>query len=317
MLPSVAMNVLVTGGAGFIGSHVVERLLGRGDVVTVIDDFNDFYNPTLKRDNVRAFAGKAKLIEADICDDLRPVFAAQPFDAVVHLAARAGVRPSLAQPQLYTRVNIVGTQNLLELAREFSVKRFVFASSSSVYGVNQKVPFSEEDAIFNPISPYAATKLAGEALCHVYHHLYGLDIVCLRFFTVYGPRQRPDLAIRKFTEAILTGKPIDVYGDGGSRRDYTYIDDILQGVLACLDCSFGYEIINLGESRTVELRELVQLIEKATGKKAQIRQLPTQPGDVPITYADISKAKQLLGYQPKIAIEVGIEKFVEWYRGQA
>lgn len=311
------MNVLVTGGAGFIGSHVVERLLGRGDAVTVIDDFNDFYNPALKRDNVRAFAGKAKLIEADICDDLRPVFATQRFDAIVHLAARAGVRPSLAQPQLYTRVNIVGTQNLLELAREFDVKRFIFASSSSVYGVNQKVPFGEEDPIFNPISPYAATKLAGEALSHVYHHLYGLDVICLRFFTVYGPRQRPDLAIRKFTEAILAGKPIDIYGDGSTRRDYTHIDDILQGMLACLECTLGYEIINLGESRTVELRELVQLIERATGKKAQIRQLPPQPGDVPITYADVSKAKRLLGYQPKIAIEVGIEKFVEWCRRQA
>jgi UDP-glucuronate 4-epimerase len=311
------MNVLVTGGAGFIGSHVVQRLLGRGDTVTLIDDFNDFYDPTLKRDNVRAFAGKTTLIEGDICDDLRRVFATQPFDAVIHLAARAGVRPSLAQPQLYTRVNIVGTQNLLELAREFGVKRFIFASSSSVYGVNQKVPFGEGDPIFNPISPYAATKLAGEALCHVYHHLYHLDVVCLRFFTVYGPRQRPDLAIRKFTEAILAGKPIDIYGDGSTRRDYTHIDDILQGMLACLERNFGYEIINLGESRTVELRELVRLIEKAAKKKAQIRQLPMQPGDVPITYADISKAKRLLGYQPKIAIEIGIEKFVDWYLRQA
>jgi UDP-glucuronate 4-epimerase len=186
-----------------------------------------------------------------------------------------------------------------------------------VYGVNQKVPFNEEDPIFKPISPYAATKLAGEALCHVYHHLYGLDVVCLRFFTVYGPRQRPDLAIRKFIEAILAGKPIDMYGDGGTRRDYTYIEDILRGLLACLERSFGYEVINLGESRTVELRELVQLIEKATGRRAEIRRLPAQPGDVPVTYADISKAKRLLGYQPKIAIEVGIEKFVEWYRRQA
>lgn len=311
------MNALVTGGAGFIGSHVVERLLDRGDTVTVIDDFNEFYNPSIKRNNVRGFADKVKLVEADICSDLRTVFVEQRFDTIIHLAARAGVRPSLAQPQLYTRVNVVGTQNLLELAREFGVRKLVFASSSSVYGVNQKVPFNEEDLIFKPISPYAATKLAGEALCHVYHHLYGLDVVCLRFFTVYGPRQRPDLAIRKFTEAILAGKPIDLYGDGSARRDYTYIDDILQGVLACLDRSFGYEIINLGESRTVELRELVQFIEKTTGKKAEIRQLPTQPGDVPITYADISKARRLLGYQPKIAIEVGIEKFVEWYRRQA
>jgi UDP-glucuronate 4-epimerase len=310
------MNALVTGGAGFIGSHVVEELLERGDRVTVIDDFNEFYKPSLKRNNVRGFADKVKLVEADICSDLRPVFAAERFDTILHLAARAGVRPSLVQPQLYTRVNVVGTQNLLELAREFSVRKFVFASSSSVYGVNQKVPFSEEDPIFKPISPYAATKLAGEALCHVYHHLYGLDVACLRFFTVYGPRQRPDLAIRKFTEAILAGKPIDMYGDGSTRRDYTYIDDILQGVLACLERSFGYEVINLGESRTVELRELVRLIEKATSKRAEILRRSTQPGDVPVTYADISKAKRLLGYQPKIAIEVGIEKFVEWCRRQ-
>ena len=308
------MNVLVTGGAGFIGSHVVERLLARGDTVAVIDDFNEFYDPALKRRNLRGFSDKVKLIEADICGDLRRAFAAGPFDAIIHLAARAGVRPSLAQPELYTRVNVIGTQNLLELAREFGVGKFVFGSSSSVYGINQKVPFGEDDPIFKPISPYAATKLAGEALCHVYHHLYGLDVVCLRFFTVYGPRQRPDLAIRKFTQAILAGKPIDMYGDGTSRRDYTYIDDILQGVLACLERNLGYEIINLGESRTVDLRELLRLIEKTTGKKAQVRQLPTQPGDVPITYADISKAKRLLQYQPKVTIEEGIEKFVQWYR---
>ncbi|HUI06166.1 MAG TPA: GDP-mannose 4,6-dehydratase [Verrucomicrobiae bacterium] len=310
------MNVLVTGGAGFIGSHLVERLLARGDAVTIIDDFNDFYDPALKRHNVRGFGDRAKLIEADICSDLRRVFAAQPFDAIIHLAARAGVRPSLAQPEVYTRVNVVGTQNLLELAREFGAKRFVFGSSSSVYGINQKVPFSEDDPIFKPISPYAATKLAGEALCHVYHHLYGLDVVCLRFFTVYGPRQRPDLAIRKFTRAVFAGELIDIYGDGTSRRDYTYIDDILQGILACLERNFGYEIINLGESRTVDLRELLRLIEKATGKKARVRQLPMQPGDVPITYADISKAKRLLGYQPQVAIEDGIGKFVAWYREQ-
>ncbi len=308
------MNVLVTGGAGFIGSHVVERLLARGDTVTVVDDFNEFYDPALKRHNIRDFADKVKLVEADICSDLRSVFAGRHFDTIIHLAARAGVRPSIAQPQLYTRVNVVGTQNLLELAREFSVKKFVFGSSSSVYGVNQKVPFGEDDPIFKPISPYAATKLAGEALGHVYHHLYGLDVVCLRFFTVYGPRQRPDLAIRKFTQAICAGQPIDIYGDGAARRDYTYIDDILQGILACLERNFGYEMINLGESRTVDLRELVRLIEKATAKKAQIRQLATQPGDVPITYADISKAKRLLGYEPKVVIEEGIERFVEWYR---
>jgi len=311
------MNILVTGGAGFIGSHLVEKLSQRGDAVTVVDDFNDFYNPTFKRNNVRGFAKQVEVLEMDIGADLRPTFDARRFDLIIHLAARAGVRPSLEQPQLYTRTNIVGTQNLLELAREFSVKKFVFASSSSVYGVNQKVPFSEDDPIFKPISPYAATKLAGEALCHVYHHLYGIDMVCLRFFTVYGPRQRPDLAIRKFTQAILAGEPVTVFGDGSTRRDYTYIDDILQGILACLERSLGYEIINLGESRTVELRELVQLLEKTIGKKAKIRSLPTQPGDVPITYADISKAKRLLGYQPKIGIEAGVQKFVDWFQREA
>jgi UDP-glucuronate 4-epimerase len=310
------MNLLVTGGAGFIGSHLVERLLDRGHQVVVVDDFNNFYDPAVKRRNVEAFKKRAQVVEADICstERLREVFKGNQFDAIFHLAARAGVRPSLAQPQLYTQVNIVGTQNLLELAREFGVKKFVFASSSSVYGVNQKVPFSEDDPIFKPISPYAATKLAGEALCHVYHHLYGLDIVCLRFFTVYGPRQRPDLAIHKFTRAIARGEPIEVYGDGTTARDYTYIDDILQGVLACLDRDFGFEVINLGESRTVKLSELIRLIEKAVGKSANIRQLPLQPGDVPITYADITKAKRLLGYQPQVAIEDGIARFVEWFR---
>lgn len=310
------MKTLVTGGAGFIGSHTAERLLERGETVTVLDDFNDFYDPALKRRNVAAFAGRARVVEADICDlpALRQVFEENRFDAVVHLAARAGVRPSIRQPLLYNRVNIGGTHHLLELAREFGVKKFVFASSSSVYGVNQKLPFAESDPIFQPISPYAATKLAGEALCHVYHHLYGLDVVCLRFFTVYGPRQRPDLAIRKFTAAIAAGQPVELYGDGTTRRDYTYIDDILQGVLAALDRSFGYEIINLGESRTVELIELVRLIEKELGRPAMIRFLPPEPGDVPVTYADISKARRLLGYQPQVPIEEGIARFVRWFR---
>ncbi|MBM3859296.1 MAG: NAD-dependent epimerase/dehydratase family protein [Verrucomicrobia bacterium] len=312
------MNILLTGGAGFIGSHTVERLLERGESVTVLDDFNDFYNPALKRRNAAAFAARVRLVEADICDAdaLRLVFHAGRFDAVVHLAARAGVRPSIRQPLLYTRVNIGGTHNLLELAREFGVKKFVFASSSSVYGINQKVPFAEGDPIFQPISPYAATKLAGEALGHVYHHLHGLDVVCLRFFTVYGPRQRPDLAIRKFTEAIAAGQPIEMYGDGATRRDYTHIDDILQGVLAALDRPFGCEVINLGESRTVELRELVRLIEKELGRSATIQSLPTQPGDVPLTYADITKARRLLGYKPQVPIEEGIRRFVAWFKSQ-
>jgi UDP-glucuronate 4-epimerase len=312
------MNVLVTGGAGFIGSHAVERLLERGHQLCIVDDFNDFYDPAVKRRNVQAFSERAQLVEADIRDAprLREIFHRNRFDAIFHLAARAGVRPSLARPRLYMQVNIVGTQHLLELAREFGIKKFVFASSSSVYGVNQKVPFSEDDPIFKPISPYAATKLAGEALCHVYHHLYGLDIVCLRFFTVYGPRQRPDLAIHKFTRAIANGKPIEMYGDGNTARDYTHIDDVLQGVLACLNRSFGFEIINLGESHTVTLRELVRLIEKEVGKAAQIQLLPPQPGDVPITYANIAKAKRLLDYQPRVAIEEGIARFVDWFRKQ-
>jgi UDP-glucuronate 4-epimerase len=306
------MNVLVTGGAGFVGSHVVEALLAREHDVVVLDDFNDFYDPALKRRNVAGFAKRAEIIEGDI----RAKLPVGKFDAIIHLAARAGVRPSLAQPRLYTDVNVAGTQNLLEFARETGVRKFVFASSSSVYGVNQKVPFSESDPIQNPISPYAATKLAGEALCHVYHHLYGIDMVCLRFFTVYGPCQRPDLAIRKFTEAILAGKPIEVFGDGSTARDYTYIDDTLQGVMAALDRSFGFEIINLGESRTVELAELVRLIEKALGKSATVKRLPPQPGDVPITFADISKARRLLDYNPQVAIEDGITRFVEWSKKQ-
>ena len=313
------MNILVTGGAGFIGSHAVERLLKLGHRVTIVDDFNDFYDPAVKRRNIAAITDRVRVVESDICDEtkLHDVFRHEDFEAIVHLAARAGVRPSLMHPQLYTRVNIVGTQTLLELAREFGVKKFVFGSSSSVYGVNEKVPFSESDPIFNPISPYAATKLAGEALCHVYHHLYGLDIVCLRFFTVYGPRQRPDLAIHKFTRAIAAGKAIEVYGDGTTARDYTYVDDILQGVLACLDRKFGFEIVNLGESRTVKLTELIQLIEKAVGKPAKRQQLSAQPGDVPITFADISKAKRLLGYKPQVDIEEGIARFVDWFKQQS
>lgn len=310
------MNVLVTGGAGFIGSHVAERLLARGDNVTVVDDFNDFYDPSLKRRHVAAWGDRVRVVEADITDAvaLRQVFAVGRLDSVVHLAARAGVRPSLQQPALYTRVNVLGTQNLLELAREFAVTKFVFASSSSVYGINEKVPFAEDDSVSNPISPYAATKLAGEALCHVYHHLYGMEVVALRFFTVYGPRQRPDLAIRKFAHAITRGEPIDLFGDGSTRRDYTYIDDILQGVLAALDRRLGYEVINLGESRTVALRELVELLERNLGRKAVVRWLPVQPGDVPVTFADIGKARRLLGYNPQVPIEEGIARFVAWFK---
>jgi UDP-glucuronate 4-epimerase len=312
------MNILLTGGAGFIGSHLVERLLSRGAALTVVDDFNEFYTSALKRQNAASFTSRVRLVEADICNAaaLLPLFEQNHFDAVIHLAARAGVRPSIQQPLLYTQVNIGGTHNLLELARKFHIPKFVFASSSSVYGVNQKIPFNENDPIFQPISPYAATKLAGEALGHVYHHLYEMDVVCLRFFTVYGPRQRPDLAIRKFTTAIVAGQPIEMYGDGTTRRDYTYIDDILQGILAALDRPLGYQVINLGESRTVELRELIRLIEKETGLAAKIKHLPLQPGDVPITYADITKACRLLDYKPQIPIEEGIARFIQWFRAQ-
>lgn len=314
-------NILVTGGAGFIGSHLVERLLDEGHwQVTVVDDFNDFYSPLLKRMAVAHLVGKHpnyRLFEVDIRDKamLGRVFDTDQFDVIVHLAARAGVRPSLSQPTLYAQTNIDGTLNLLELARDFEVPQFVFGSSSSVYGINCKVPFSEEDRIHQPISPYAATKAAGELLCHTYSHLFGIRTVCLRFFTVYGARQRPDLAIHKFSRLISEGKPIQVFGDGTTRRDYTYIDDIIQGVRASIDYNDSmHEVFNLGESQTVELSQLIELLEASLGQKAVIDRQPMQPGDVPITYADISKARKLLGYQPATKIDEGIPKFVEWFR---
>jgi len=313
-------NILVTGGAGFIGSHLVDRLLAEGDWrVTVIDDFNDFYEPTIKRENIRAHLQTARysLKELDIRDQasLYKVFDKSEFDCIVHLAARAGVRPSLTQPQLYTETNINGTLNLLELARERRIKQFVFGSSSSVYGINAKVPFSEDDPIRQPISPYAATKAAGELLAHTYSHLYGLRCVCLRFFTVYGARQRPDLAIHKFARLLTAGKPIPVFGDGTTRRDYTFIDDIISGVRTAIDYEgTEFEVINLGESRTVELRELIVLLEQELAVKAEIQRQPLQPGDVPQTYADIEKARRLLSYDPQTPIEEGIRKFVTWFR---
>ena len=314
-------NILITGGAGFIGSHLVDCLLREGAWrVTIVDDFNDFYDPAIKRENIRESLADAncRLVEADIrnIDALQGVFMETEFDVVAHLAARAGVRPSLAEPVLYTETNINGTVNLLELARKYHVPQFVFASSSSVYGVNEKVPFAEDDPIFNPISPYAATKAAGELLCHTYAHLYDLRCIALRFFTVYGARQRPDLAIHKFTKFISEGRTIPVFGDGTTRRDYTYIDDIIQGVRAAIDYDqTPYEVINLGESRTVELRELIALIEDAVGQKAIIDRQPMQPGDVPQTFADVSRARKLLNYNPTTPIEAGIKKFVEWFRG--
>jgi UDP-glucuronate 4-epimerase len=313
-------NILITGGAGFIGSHLVDRLLAEGGFgLTVIDDFNDFYDPTIKRENIRAALSNPnfKLVEADIRNqaNLEQALGATPFDCIVHLAARAGVRPSLKEPRLYVETNINGTLNLLELARAHGAKRFIFGSSSSVYGLNAKVPFSESDPIFNPISPYAATKAAGELLCHSYAHLYDMRILCLRFFTVYGARQRPDLAIHKFAKLISEGRPIPVFGDGTTRRDYTYIDDIISGVRAAMDYDqSNYEVINLGESRTVELRELILLLEKALDRRAEIDRQALQPGDVTQTFADVSKAHRLLGYDPATQIEEGIEKFVEWFR---
>lgn len=313
-------NILVTGGAGFIGSHLVDHLLAEKRWrVTVVDDFNDFYAPGIKRENVRAHeqSGAYSLVEADIRDRaaLEAVFAETKFDVIAHLAARAGVRPSLREPGLYTETNINGTLNLLELARSHDIRQFVFGSSSSVYGINAKVPFSEEDPIRQPISPYAATKAAGELLCHTYSHLYGIRCVCLRFFTVYGARQRPDLAIHKFARLIDGGQPIPVFGDGTTRRDYTYIDDIIAGVRAAIDYqSSPYEVINLGESRTVELRELIALLEKELDRSAVIERQPMQPGDVPQTFADITKARRLLDYNPQTQIEDGIHRFVEWFR---
>ncbi len=315
-------RILVTGGAGFIGSHLVDSLLDEGIwKVTVVDDFNDFYSPGIKRANIAEHLRNEnyQLIEADIRDDekLAEIFAATKFDVIAHLAARAGVRPSLSEPKLYAETNINGTLNLLDLAREHRVKQFVFGSSSSVYGVNEKVPFAEDDRIHQPISPYAATKAAGELICHTYSHLYDIRTVCLRFFTVYGARQRPDLAIHKFSRLISEGCPIEVFGDGSSRRDYTYIDDIIQGVRSAIDYDGSiHEIFNLGESQTVTLAELIQLIERSLDMKAIIDRQPWQPGDVPATYADITKSQKLLGYNPTTTIQDGIPKFAEWFRSE-
>jgi len=315
------MNFLVTGGAGFIGSHVCERLLQMGHAVWVFDDLNSFYAPGQKQQNLRALQALAKpftFIHGDVSDPqaMADAFSEARFDQIIHLAARAGVRPSLQEPALYQRVNVEGTVNVLEAARERGVGKLVIASSSSVYGLNAKVPFAEDDPIFSPISPYAASKLACEALGHVYHHIYGMDVTMLRFFTVYGPRQRPDLAIHKFAQLITAGKPIPVFGDGSTARDYTYISDTLDGVISATEKKFGYEIFNLGESQAIKLSYLIELLEKALGKKAIIDRQPVQPGDVPITCANIDKARKMLGYNPKVKIEEGMPKFVEWFRSR-
>jgi UDP-glucuronate 4-epimerase len=313
------MKVLVTGGAGFIGSHTVERLLEREAAqVTVLDSFNDYYNPAIKRANLAALQGPVTVREGDLTDAafIRSVFDEGRFDAVIHLAARAGVRPSIEQPELYLDTNIKGTFHLLEAARNTGCGHFVFASSSSVYGVNKKVPFAESDPILQTISPYAMTKMAGEQMCSNYSHLYGIRTVCLRFFTVYGPRQRPDLAISKFTRLIDEGRPIDKYGEGHTARDYTYISDIVDGIVGALNYRSGpiCEIFNLGGSQTVTLNDLIATVEAAVGKKAIIHSMPEQPGDVPLTSADVSKAVAHLGFRPTTTIEQGVPKYVEWYR---
>ncbi len=310
-------TVLVTGAAGFIGSHLVEALLARNVHVVGIDNFDPFYDRAIKERNLEPVRNHPQyhFQELSILDreGLSQLFQTFRFSHVVHLAAKAGVRPSLQHPRAYYQTNIDGTLNLLELCREHGINKFVFASSSSVYGNNRKVPFSESDFVDHPISPYAATKKSGELLCYTYHHLYGLNVFALRFFTVYGPRQRPEMAIHKFIRHIDMGLPIPVYGYGKPRRDYTYIEDILQGVVRSIERVSGFEVFNLGESRTTSTSELIEIIEANLGKKAIREDMPMQPGDVEITFADISKAQRMLDYQPTTPVEEGIKKFVNWY----
>lgn len=315
-------SALVTGAAGFIGSNLVERLFGLGYRIIGLDNFDDFYPPAVKWNNIRSIGDREgfHLVQGDIRDTslLARVFSENNIAQVVHLAARAGVRPSLKDPGLYEDVNVRGTINLLEAARNHGVERFVFASSSSVYGLNSRVPFKEDDKVEIPTSPYAASKAAGELFCRTYNYLYHLPVAALRFFTVYGPRQRPEMAIHLFTRMIDAGEEISIFGDGTSQRDYTFISDIIDGIVGAMTYRQpGFDIFNLGNSQPVSLEYLVQLIEESLGKRARIKRSPTQPGDVPITYADISRAKTLLGYQPKVTIEEGVARFVQWYRKTA
>jgi UDP-glucuronate 4-epimerase len=312
-------SILITGGAGFVGSHAAALFLREGWKVGVFDDFNDFYDPAVKRRNVESWTGGAEVFTGDICDPEAVERAFVPgWDIVLHLAARAGVRPSIEHPALYARTNVLGTVNVLDAAVRRGTGKFLFASSSSVYGATDEVPFRESAALRRTYSPYAATKVAGEQLCSTYSHLHGLPVVVLRFFTVYGPGQRPDLAIHKFTRAIYEGKPITQYGDGTSRRDYTYVDDVVQGIRGAVDYSRAdFDIFNIGESETTSLKELIGAIENAVGQKAVIDRQPDQPGDMPATWADISKARLLLGYKPRTKIAEGIPKFVEWFRANA
>jgi len=312
------MRILVTGGAGFIGSHLVEKLLTSGHDVAILDDFNDFYDPQIKRENIAAVSRDAAVHPVDLRDSaaVRNLFHQRKFEAIAHLAARAGVRPSILHPQLYYDTNVNGTLHLLDAARVTGVERFIFASSSSVYGISKTVPFSEDQHLTQTISPYAATKIAGEFLCSTFSHLYQMRVVALRYFTVYGPRQRPDLAIHQFTRKIYAGQPIDQFGDGSTRRDYTYIDDIIQGTMAALTYEGPlFDIFNLGESETIQLKDLVAAIESTLGKKAKVNRLPEQPGDVPLTCADISKARKLLGYKPSSRLSDGLPRFIDWFLG--
>ena len=314
------MRVLVTGAAGFIGSHLCERLLADGCTVVGVDNFDDFYDPQIKRRNIAGCLKNSnfQLFEADIRDRAAMAEAiGQGVEIIVHLAAKAGVRPSIAQPLLYSDVNINGTMVMLELAKEREIDKFIFASSSSVYGNNEKVPFSEDDNVDFPISPYAATKKAGELICHTYHHLCEMSITCLRFFTVYGPRQRPDLAINKFARLIERGEPIPVYGDGTMMRDFTYIDDIIAGTVAAMNKCAGFNVYNLGESEPIKVNDLIAKIENALGRKAVKEYLPPQPGDVERTYADVTKAGRDLAYDPKTNIRTGLANFAEWLRREA
>src|SRR5712692_3639399 len=310
------MKILVTGGAGFIGSHLVEKLLSLGHGVAILDDFNDFYDPQIKRENIATLSSDVAIHHVDLRNStaVRDLFHGEKFEAIAHLAARAGVRPSILHPQLYYDTNVNGTLHLLDAARMTGVERFIFASSSSVYGISKTVPFSEDQHLTQTISPYAATKIAGEFLCSTFSHLYQMRVVALRYFTVYGPRQRPDLAIHQFTKKNHAGEPIDQFGDGTTRRDYTYIDDIVQGTMAALKYEGArFDIFNLGESETIQLKDLIAAIENVLGKKAKINQLPEQPGDMPLTCADISKAKKLLGYKPSTKFEDGLPRFVDWF----
>src|SRR5262252_6985906 len=303
------MRVLVTGGAGFIGSHLVEKLLAAGHEAVIVDDFNDFYDPQIKHANIAGFAKDVTVCHVDLREGaaVRNLFHREKVDAIAHLAARAGVRPSIQLPQLYYDTNVIGTLHLLEAARVTGVERFIFASSSSVYGASKTIPFSEDQHLTQTLSPYGATKIAAEFLCSSYSHLYNMRVVALRYFTVYGPRQRPDLAIHQFTRRIYAGQPIDQFGDGTTQRDYTYIDDIIQGTIAALDYNGPmYEVFNLGENQTIQLKDLISAIENALGKQAKINELPEQAGDMPRTYADISKSKKLLGYNPTTKLSEGL-----------